>query len=88
MYIVIQMEFESRVLRQSDIFLNSNPAEWERFQEYVEANKPFLAVVDGLNVFYLRNMKAQVRRVVWFLMGKATMRILLTLIKEQYRTIQ
>ncbi|KAK4297717.1 hypothetical protein Pmani_029885 [Petrolisthes manimaculis] len=66
----LQVEFESRVLRRSDIFLNSTPAEWERFQEFVEANKPFLAVIDGLNIFYLRNSKSQMGEVIQEVMDR------------------
>ncbi|XP_042216526.1 mitochondrial ribonuclease P catalytic subunit-like isoform X2 [Homarus americanus] len=48
----LQEEFVPRVLHRSDIFISSSPKEWADFRDFVEEQRPFTTVVDGLNVAY------------------------------------
>ena len=46
----------------SDIFRSSSPKEWSDFQKFVEKNKPFSVVIDGLNASYIQGNKNAIVR--------------------------
>ncbi|GAU87294.1 hypothetical protein RvY_00172-2 [Ramazzottius varieornatus] len=48
----LQKNFINAVIEGSDVFLHTNPQELQRYRDFVEQNKPFDVIVDGLNVAY------------------------------------
>ena len=48
----LQKNFIKAVIEGTNVFLHTNPQELQRYRDFVEQNKPFDVIVDGLNVAY------------------------------------
>lgn len=44
--------FLERSVKKSDMFINTTPGEFRRYIDFIERNKPFHIVLDGLNTAY------------------------------------
>ncbi|GAB0096410.1 Ribonuclease P [Sergentomyia squamirostris] len=64
----LQEQFLQKVLIREDVFLKSNPKEVEDFRRFIEREKPFNCIVDGLNVAFAggkaRNPERQAKNVI------------------------
>lgn len=52
---LLRTEFMANVVTGKNIYYNTTPEEWERFDSYIQETGPFDVIIDGLNVAYVAN---------------------------------
>lgn len=61
---MLKMTFYHRVVKGRNIYENSTPEEWKKFELFVREFGPFDLVIDGLNVAYKADDKDPEQRTI------------------------